>query len=76
MPVGPGQIAGEDAGGEAEGGVIGEAHRLLLVVEGEDAQHRAEQLLATQGTVCVRRVEDGRRDSRSLRRSLPAACRR
>src|SRR5665647_850943 len=43
--VGPVPVAGPDAGAQAVEGVVGDGQRLLVVLEGGDRQHRAEDLL-------------------------------
>src|SRR5664279_5449221 len=43
--VGPVPVAGPDPGAQAVEGVVGDRQRLLVVLEGGDRQHRAEDLL-------------------------------
>ena len=59
-------IAGEDAGLEAELRVVGEAQRLVEVRVAVDRRHRAEDLLAPDLGLVRRRAEQGRRQAAAL----------
>ena len=45
-PLGPLRVGGEHVGGEAEFGIVGELHGLVVGVETEQRRQRAEGLLA------------------------------
>ena len=55
-------VLGPDRGAEAELGVVGEVDRLLLGVDDDDRQHRAEDLLAHDPHLVGDAGEDGRGD--------------
>src|SRR4051812_2473541 len=55
-------VLGPDGGAEAEFGVVGEVDRLLLGVDDDDRQHRAEDLLAHDPHLVGDAGEDGRGD--------------
>src|SRR5882724_10851731 len=59
------EAVGADAGGEAEGGGVREADRLVDIVEAHDRRHRPEGLLAHQLALRRHVVEDGRRVERA-----------
>ena len=52
-------IAGPDGGGEAEGGVVGDAEGVLFVFKGDDGGDGAEDLFAGDAGGVVDVVEDG-----------------
>ena len=55
----PGQCLGVHVGGQAVGQGVGPGHDLVLVGEGEDGQHRAEDLVAGHVAVVVDVGQDG-----------------
>src|SRR6478752_5414886 len=65
-------VAGEDAGLEAELGVVGALQRLLEVAEGVDRGDRAEDLLAPDLGVFRRRLQQGRGEAAALVDELAA----
>ena len=58
-------ISALDIGLQAVGCVVGDGDRLVFVVVGDDAQHRAEDLFAGDAHVVVDAGEDGRLDEPS-----------
>jgi hypothetical protein len=58
-PDGPGRVAAPDGAGQAVGGVVGDGDRLVVVVEGDDGQDRAEDLLLGDPRGRVDPGEDG-----------------
>ena len=74
---GPGaaRVGAEDVVVEAVRGAVGDPHRLLLVVEGQGDDDRAEQLLAGHGHAGVDVGDERRRDVEAGRRS-GGACHR
>ena len=71
-------VAGPHAGGEAVARVVGDRDRLLLVLERDDRQHRAEDLLLRDAHVVVDAGEDRRLDEQAASRAfdLGGPCRR
>ena len=59
-PVSPGQVAGVDVAEQAVIGVVGQCHRLVVVVVGQDHHHRTERLLAYHGHVSRAVGQQGR----------------
>ena len=55
--VGPVDVPGEHAAGQAEGGVVGPRQHFLLIAETEQRHHRPEDLLADEGHIVVQVVE-------------------
>jgi hypothetical protein len=55
-------VGGPHAAGQAVLGVVGDAHGVVLVLVGDDDQHRAEDLLLGDPHRVVDVGEDGRRD--------------
>ncbi len=64
--VGAVQVAGHDACGETEVGVVGTAHHFIFAVVTEDAHHRAEDFFTHDGHVVGAVGEHGRRNERAL----------
>ncbi len=58
--MGAADVLADHAGGQAEGGVVGAAHHFVLVVVGEDAHHRPEDLFLDDGHVIAAVGEHGR----------------
>ena len=79
-PQPAGEVAGVDVGDQAVLGVVGQPDRLVLVVEGDDRRHRAEDLLArgSPSPAARRRARSARSRSRarSGRRAADDAPRR
>ena len=59
---GAARVGAEDVVVEAVRGAVGDPHRLVLVVEGQGHDDRAEHLLAGDGHAGVRVGDEGRRD--------------
>ncbi len=55
-------VAGEHRARQAVRRVVGDAHRVVVTVVGDDGQHRAEDLLAGHLGVVVQAGDDGRLD--------------
>ena len=74
----PSDVARPDAAGQPVGRGVGESDRFLLGVERDDADDRAEDLLADEAHVRVRSVEDRRHQEGAVRGACPvlALCRR
>src|SRR5437016_10600590 len=64
-------VARPDPGGEAVGGVVALQHRVVLVFERDDGDHRAEDLLARDLHVVADAGEDGGLDEVALLEPLP-----
>ena len=52
-------VVGPDGGGEAVHRLVGDLERFLLVLEGDDGEHRAEDLLLGYLHAVVHLIEDG-----------------
>ena len=64
--LGPVEVAGRDRTAEPVGGVVGDAHGIVVVVEADHHQHRAEDLLAGDGHGVVDVGEQRRLDEEAL----------
>ena len=71
---GLGDVGGVDRAAEAVGRVVGDAHRLVDVVERQDRQHRAEDLLAGDAHVVAHVGEDRRLQEVAARQVRRAAA--
>src|SRR5262245_50545913 len=71
------RVTGVDRAAEAVGRVVGDAHRLVVVAEGDHGHHRPEDLLAGDADVVRDVAEDGGLDEPAAREARgPAAAAR